>query len=152
MKIEPAGAADRAALLALWERSVRATHDFLAEEDVIAIREAVRAHALPALELWLARDGKGAPVGFMGLAGNSVETLFIDPDWFGRGLGRAFLNHARALRGPLRVDVNEQNPGALAFYRKCGFVETGRSAVDSDGRPFPIIHLAESAAEKESAT
>lgn len=122
---------------------MRATHDFLSEDDIVALRGAVREHALPALDLYAARDDAGAPAGFMGLAGASVEALFIDPAHFRRGLGRRFLDHARALRGEaLTVDVNEQNPGALAFYIAYGFVVTGRSPVDSDGRPFPLVHLA----------
>lgn len=148
MKIEQATTAHHIALLKVWERAVRATHDFLCEDDIVSIREIVRDHALPALELYVARDEEGAPIGFVGLAGNVVEALFVDPSCHGRGVGRAFLDHARALRGPLRVDVNEQNPRATAFYLKNGFVKIGRSPLDSDGRPFPILHLAEPDAEK----
>ncbi len=151
MKIEPANTADHAALLAVWERAVRATHDFLYEDDIVSIRGAVRDHALPALELYVTRDDEGAPIGFMGLAGNVVEALFVDPSCHGRGVGRAFLDHARRLKGSLKVDVNEQNPRATAFYLKYGFVQTGRSPLDSEGRPFPILHLAEPGAEKGTA-
>ena len=35
-------AADHPALVALWERSVRATHDFLTEADIVALRPLVR--------------------------------------------------------------------------------------------------------------
>ena len=50
------------------------------------------------------------------------------------------------LKGPLRVDVNEQNPEALGFYLANGFEVTGRSPLDGQGRPFPLLHLAERAA------
>ena len=53
------------------------------------------------------------------------------------------LAHARRLKGALSVDVNEQNPQALAFYLQCGFVQVGRSPLDPAGRPFPILHLRE---------
>ena len=39
------------------------------------------------------------------------------------------------------VDVNEQNPEAVAFYRRLGFEVEGRSALDSAGRPFPLLHM-----------
>jgi putative acetyltransferase len=48
-----------------------------------------------------------------------------------------------AAQGALTVDVNEQNPEALAFYRACGFTVAGRSEVDDAGRPFPLLHLRE---------
>ncbi|MFU6774762.1 GNAT family N-acetyltransferase, partial [Pseudomonas aeruginosa] len=41
----------------------------------------------------------------------------------------------------LSVDVNEQNPQACGFYRHYGFRQTGRSATDSAGRPFPLLHM-----------
>jgi putative acetyltransferase len=37
--------------------------------------------------------------------------------------------------------VNEQNRSALAFYEHLGFERTGRSPVDGQGRPYPLIHL-----------
>jgi putative acetyltransferase len=44
-------------------------------------------------------------------------------------------------RGALTVDVNEQNTQGVGFYRHLGFVETGRSETDDQGRPYPLLHL-----------
>jgi putative acetyltransferase len=69
--------ADADALLGVWERSVRATHDFLTEEDIVGLRPHVaQALAHDALELWVLADAGDAPVGFMGLAGNGIAALF----------------------------------------------------------------------------
>lgn len=43
------------ALTDLWERSVRATHDFLAPEDIPFFRRMVRQEALPAAEIYVIR-------------------------------------------------------------------------------------------------
>jgi len=134
---------DRAPLLALWLRSVRATHAFLSEADIEALVPAVRDGALVALEVWVLQGEDGTPAGFMGLDGPKLEALFIDPDYAGMGGGSRLLAHARTLKGALTVDVNEQNPAALAFYLARGFVVTGRSETDGDGRPFPLLHLQE---------
>jgi len=134
-------------LTELWERSVRASHNFLTDDDIAQLRPAVRNDALPALDLWVAFDEGENAIGFMGLAGNAVEALFIDPAWFGRGVGRQMLDHARGLHGPLTVEVNEQNPKACGFYAAYGFQKTGRSPTDAAGRPFPIIHMAMRGAE-----
>ena len=45
--------------------------------------------------------------------------------------------------GVTSVDVNEQNPAALKFYRKHGFAVDGRSPLDDQGNPFPILHRVE---------
>ena len=134
---------DREPLLGLWLRSVRATHAFLSEADIEALVPAVRDGALVALEVWVLQGEDGTPAGFMGLDGPKLDALFIDPDYAGKGGGSQLLAHARALKGALTVDVNEQNPAALAFYRARGFVVTGRSETDGDGRPFPLLHLQE---------
>ena len=39
------------------------------------------------------------------------------------------------------VDVNEQNPKAFEFYKKMGAVIVSRDETDSEGNPFPILHL-----------
>jgi len=143
LAIRPAGATDHDAIVDIWLRSVRATHAFLTEDDIQALLPLVRGGALAGLELWvLCADGDG-PVGFLGLAGAKVEALFLAPEWSRRGGGRMLVEHARRLKGRLTVDVNEQNPAAVRFYEACGFVVVGRSPTDSDGRPFPLLHLAE---------
>jgi putative acetyltransferase len=141
--IRPARDRDHAALLDLWERSVRATHDFLTESDVAFFRPLV-ADGLrgDALELWVLADVADAPLGFLGLAGDQIEALFHAPEASGRGGGRRLVAHAQALRGgALTLDVNEQNPAARAFYERLGFVLVGRSPLDGTGRPFPLLHM-----------
>jgi len=141
-QIRRARPADSGALLALWERSVRATHEFLTEDDIVGLRPHV-AQALrdDALELWALTD-EDVPIGFMGLAGDDIAALFLEPAHRGRGGGRRLVAHAQALRGgELTVDVNEQNPAARGFYEALGFVVAGRSTLDADGRPFPLLHM-----------
>jgi putative acetyltransferase len=141
MRIRSGSAADHEMLLGIWERSVRATHGFLSEADIQFYMPIVRDLALPALELWILVADSGEAMGFMGLCGSKLEALFLDPPFFRSGGGRRLVEHARQLRGDLTVDVNEQNAGACRFYQACGFVLEGRSATDSTGRPFPLLHM-----------
>ncbi len=84
----------------------------------------------------------GVPVGFAGVHDDGLEMLFVSDAVRGRGVGSALLAEVVVHQGVARVDVNEDNPGARGFYRSRGFVEVGRSALDGDGRPYPIIHMA----------
>lgn len=133
---------DASALVEVWLRSVRATHTFLTEEDVQfflpLVREALTSEQL---ELWVLSSDANSVIGFIGLAGNGLEAMFLDPSYLRSGHGRRLVSHARGLKGPLTVDVNEQNPAALRFYEACGFVVVGRSELDSTGRPFPLLHM-----------
>jgi putative acetyltransferase len=51
----------------------------------------------------------------------------------------------------LTVDVNEQNPEAVAFYLALGFHVVGRSATDAEGRPFPLLRLSETVEQQSNA-
>lgn len=142
--VRPARPGDAGRLLELWEHSVRATHHFLAHGDVVALRPLVAAELKSdAIEWWVLVSAPGEPIGFLGLAGETIEGLFVDPQHHRRGGGRLLVAHAQTLlgAGALKVDVNEQNPAALRFYRSLGFSVVGRSPSDAGGRPFPILHM-----------
>ena len=131
------------ALTALWERSVRATHDFLAPEDIAFFRRMVREEALPDVEeLYVVRDEKNGFAAFAGVEAGKLEMLFVAPEKRGKGLGRELVEHLVAHCDVRRVDVNEQNAQAAGFYARMGFRVVSRSASDPSGRPYPILHLA----------
>lgn len=138
--LRPSRATDGDALVDLWRRAVDATHDFLSVADRLAI-DAEVAGFLPQAPLVVAADDQDQPQGFMLIDGSHMEALFIDPDVRGTGIGRQLLLHALALHPQLTTDVNAQNAQAVGFYQRMGFTETGRSPVDSQGRPYPLIHL-----------
>lgn len=79
-------------------------------------------------------------LGFIGLVETHIGMLFIDPDFHRMGVGQLLIHHALR-QGATSVDVNEQNPKAHAFYTAMGFIQKGRSSHDSQGNPFPILHL-----------
>jgi putative acetyltransferase len=132
--------ADGARVVDIWRSAVDATHDFLSPADRGAIEREVQRF-LPQLPLWLALDGAGGPVGFMALSDGHMDALFIDAAARGQGVGRALVAHALTIAPTLTTDVNEQNAQAVGFYRRLGFVPTGRSPVDGEGRPYPLVHL-----------
>jgi putative acetyltransferase len=128
-------------LARLWESSVRATHDFLTEENIQCLKPFVAQslHDIPIL--CDAVDSQGAILGFMGVEKNKLEMLFISPEARGRGIGRQLVTYAIESLHVILVDVNEQNPQAVGFYRHMGFVVFKRSHVDGQGNPFPLLHM-----------
>ena len=134
-------AADYQQLLDIWLRAVRATHHFLQPSDIDGLLPQLRDVYFPAVELWVAVDTDDQPLGFIGFNENHVEMLFVDPERHGQGIGRALLDFGRQSRNAMSVDVNEQNPEATGFYEHYGFVQTGRSPLDGEGRPFPLLHM-----------
>ncbi|WP_425637654.1 GNAT family N-acetyltransferase [Algoriphagus yeomjeoni] len=125
----------------LWEASVRATHEFLSEEDILFFKPLILNEYLKAVDLNCVRDDDGVILGFSGVAEGNLEMLFVHPDHAGKGIGKALLIHAIKSQLVSKVDVNEQNPKATQFYLKNGFEIIGRSELDGTGKPYPILHL-----------
>lgn len=130
---------DYRTLAGIWERSVRATHLFLSEEDIEEIKPALIPEYFPHVDLYAASDGTFL-AGFIGLRSDVVEMLFIDSSYRGEGYGSLLIDFAKE-KGATKVDVNEQNPSALGFYVAKGFRIIGRDDRDDAGRPYPILHM-----------
>src|SRR5882757_884193 len=88
-------------------------------------------------EVWISEEA-GQPVGWLragpsrdpGASKATAElwAMYVDPQWWRRGIGRALWAHAEAhLRSAGFSDVSlwvhAGNDGAIAFYGRVGFVE-----------------------------
>ncbi|HBL03781.1 MAG TPA: acetyltransferase [Aeromonas salmonicida] len=140
MKIEQAKTRDHSTLISIWEASVRATHHFLPEAEIDVLKPLILEHYFAAVDLVCARDETGI-AGFCGVHDGNIEMLFLAPEARGRGIGRLLVAHAISRQGATRVDVNEQNVQALGFYQRMGFVVVGRSPLDGQGKPYPLLHM-----------
>lgn len=131
-----------ARLVEVWEASVKATHHFLPEGE----RERIKGYVPQALaqvpHLLAAWEVPGRPVGFLGVAGENLEMLFLAPEARGKGLGRQLLRKAVADYGVARLAVNQQNPQAVGFYEHMGFRIVSSVEVDQQGGPYPLFYMA----------
>jgi putative acetyltransferase len=118
-----------------------ATHHFLSQSDLNDICVQVNRDYLPHNSLLVAVDEQDRAIGFMGMTGREIESLFIDPIYRGHGLGRAFIEAAAVQSSCLEVGVNAQNKQAIAFYEAVGFSVYATSPTDDDGRPYPILRM-----------
>jgi len=89
---------------------------------------------------------QGRVIGFVTTAttGEAVELedLFVDPDWFRRGVATEMMNHvvADARADGRREVLVTANPDAVAFYRSVGFAVEG--VTDTRFGPAPRMRLA----------
>lgn len=126
-------------LLDVWERSVRATHLFLQDAQVEAIKTYV-PQALRGVEHLVVAEA-ARPVAFMGAQAGRLEMLFVAPEQRGRGLGRRLLGLAVRDYGVRELTVNEQNPQAVGFYEHMGFAAYKRTDLDEQGDPYPLLYM-----------
>lgn len=128
-------------LLNVWEGSVKATHHFLSEKEIETIKNYVpqALHEIP--HLIVAEDETKAPVGFMGIADQHLEMLFVAPEVRGKGLGKQLLNYGIEAYSVRSLAVNEQNPLAKGFYEHMGFQVYKRTEIDEQGNPYPLLYM-----------
>lgn len=130
---------DDTLILDIWERSVIATHLFLQSEDIAFYKEKIPDFFdLVELRIWFHNN---QPIGFSGTTDQTLEILFLDPKHIGNGFGHEILIWLITQKNITKVDVNEQNEAAKAFYLNHGFKVMTKSAQDGFDKPYPILHL-----------
>ncbi len=93
MTIVPVSRVDYPALSDLWEASVRATHHFLPETEILALKPLILEHYFDAVTLHSARTEEGQITGFSGVYEGKLEMLFVAPEARGSGVGRLLVAH-----------------------------------------------------------
>jgi putative acetyltransferase len=141
MNIESVTPENYAEMLCVWEDSVRATHNFITEEDIEFFKPIIIKQAFPAVTLKCIKNANGSILGFIGTCEGKIEMLFVLNSERGKGIGKSLLQYAIKNSRITKVDVNEQNPDAVDFYKHMGFLVTSRSPLDDMGKPFPILHM-----------
>ena len=126
-------------LLEIWEQSVRATHLFLSDAEVNAIRAYV-PQALKSVEHLIVAETE-KPIGFMGIQNRRLEMLFLAPEERGKGLGKQLLQHGIETYGIVELTINEQNPQAVGFYEHMGFETYKRTELDEESNPHPLLYM-----------
>lgn len=130
-----------AALLTVWENSVRATHLFLSDEKINQIKEYVPQALAGVKHLVVAQGENDVPVAFMGVEDTRLEMLFLSPEERGKGLGKQLIEYGIKKYGIQEVTVNEQNPQAVGFYKHMGFEIYKRTENDEEGNPYPLLYM-----------
>lgn len=135
------GEAEYEELLQLWETSVRHTHHFLSDADILFYKLLIAEQCFPDVSLYALYNIMGKIVAFIGVKDKMIEMLFVHPDVQGKGYGSLLVDFAVRQHSVCAVDVNEQNEEALKFYLHKGFHIVGRDEQDGFGKNYPVLHL-----------
>ena len=128
-------------LLKVWENSVRATHKFLSNEEILEIKKYVPEALASISHLIIDNDENGNPVAFMGIEENKLEMLFITSEYRGKGIGKKMLSYGIENYGVTNLAVNEDNPQAKGFYEHMGFKVYQRKELDDQENPYPVLYM-----------
>jgi GNAT superfamily N-acetyltransferase len=83
----------------------------------------------------------GRVEGFLARDGSEIRALYLSAKVDGQGIGRQLLGDAKARSKRLTLRAFAANAGACRFYRREGFVETGRGDGADNDANLPEVHF-----------
>jgi putative acetyltransferase len=113
---------DLEAVLSSWENAARLAHPFMTDDFIAQERNNVAEIYLPNTDTWVVEIGNKVQ-GFIALMGNEVGAIFLQPNFHGKGTGKALMDKAQELHGDLEVGVFKENYIGRKFYSQYGFVQ-----------------------------
>lgn len=128
------------ALCALWEASVRESHPFLRQAQILRLRPAVRETLAGLPHLSVLRLG-GRPAGMIGLDGERIVFFLLEPESTGRGYGRKLLESIRELPAGREICLFEENVRGRMICEHFGFRPILRREQDGPGADHPVLTL-----------
>jgi ribosomal protein S18 acetylase RimI-like enzyme len=107
----------------------------------IPIEQDPEVEDLKRSQKFVACDGD-AVVGFSSIDGTYVSFLYINPDYYGQGIGRKLLQIAVEAIGPgAWTIVLHNNKPAIGLYESEGFKEVHRFDSDNAGYPCTCLRM-----------
>lgn len=103
----------------IWLETNIKTHDFIASNYWKEHYEIIKDMFLQA-EVYVYEIEKEI-MGFIGLDKEYIEGIFVLDQYQKRGIGKALLNHVKAKKEHLSLNVYQKNLNAIFFYQREGF-------------------------------
>ena len=124
---------DLVELIGVWYDAAQIAHPFWSSEMFDRERRNISEKFLKIAETWVFEEEEEQVVGFIALLDNEVGGIFVSPRRQGRGIGRALMDHARASRDHLELDVFAANEIGRAFYDAYGLDIVGERLDEETG-------------------
>ena len=136
--IRPITEADIPALKALYVRSNNSVRlplpkGYFENDSRLFVSKTIReAQTLVSIE-------ENRIIGVVCFTEDFLEALFVEPAFFGRGIGTALLERALENKKSLRLNVYRDNQRAISFYRRHAFRITSEG-IDTGNR-LPYLEM-----------
>lgn len=116
----------------IWYSTSIVCHDFVGSEFWKACIDDMKNIYIPSSQTIVSRYN-GEIVGFISLVDNTLASIFVLPDYQGKGIGHKLLSYVFEEKETLVLNVYEKNISAREFYLRNGFIEQKRSVDEHTG-------------------
>lgn len=116
------------AVVDAWRVASLLAHPFFEESFLDQEADNIRNVYLAFAETYVT-EINGEVIGFIAMIDHEIGGLFLHPEHHGRGLGRAMVDHVRAKRQMLAVEVFKKTPSVADSTRAMVFSTSTRSFI-----------------------
>ena len=123
--IRPYESADESSVVEVWYRTGLAEYTYLPLFQALTLEEAHQVFQqgiLSSCDLWVGTQDTRV-VAYLAMKGSYIDRLYVNPSEQGKGWGRRFIKHAKALcPNGLELHTHQENQRACRFYEQHGFI------------------------------
>ncbi|MEQ9424529.1 MAG: GNAT family N-acetyltransferase [Cyclobacteriaceae bacterium] len=112
---------DLSSVYNIWLKASTIAHPFLEKAFVEKVKADMLNIYIPNSDTWV-YEVKGAILGFIGMHGNEIGGLFVDPQSQSQGIGTQLVDYISQSYNELEVEVFKKNRIGRPFYEKYGFI------------------------------
>ena len=142
MQIEKLNSKNYKGIITVWNKAIRATHNFLSEDDIQILERKTLIELFESVSIYGIRVNNKELAEFVGINQNIIEMLFVSPDFTKKGIGSFLLNFAITENGAHKLEVYEHNKNAIRLYEKSGFIKASREDCDPlINKPYSILKM-----------
>ena len=115
----------------IWLEVNTKTHDFIPEKYWIEQYDAVK-QMLSQSEVYIYEEN-GEILGFVGLADEYIEGIFVAILSQSRGIGKQLLDFIKGIKKELSLSVYQKNERAMKFYQRENFIIKSKNIDENTG-------------------
>ena len=123
------------ALVKVWRDSKQAVVNYKEIHDANSYLDYLENVLVKNYKITLCLDEYDSVLGFIVYNPHEINQLYIQKDAQGGGIGKAFVNLAKAQSNSLNLYTFQENEGAIKFYQKQGFSITESGMENEEALP-----------------
>lgn len=104
----------------IWLEASLIAHHFIPEAYWKSHKLKMQHVYLPMSEVYLAEHNQQI-CGFIALLDTQIAAIFVSPQHQEKGIGTRLIQYAQAIRTELKLNVYQENPKSVQFYKSLSF-------------------------------